>query len=85
MTDHETRTRRIFIDSFEAVEVRRRMPYAEFKAAVLKAGRFSVFEATDTAWRARLFDTLVKDPEIETDISCGYPWTLVRLRGEDAR
>jgi len=71
--------RAIYIDSFEAVDgVRQRMGYQAFRAAVLKAGRFSVFEATETAWKARMFDTLVADPTIETDISCGYPWTIVR-------
>lgn len=71
--------RAIYIDSHEAVEgVRQRMGYAKFRAAVLKAGRFSVFEATETAWRARLFTDLCNDPTIETDLSCGFPWTLVR-------
>lgn len=77
--------RAIYIDSHNAVGgVRQRMGYPAFRAAVLKAGRYSIFEATATAWRARLFDTLVKDPTIETDISCGYPWTLVRRRSVPA-
>lgn len=77
-------TSRVFIDSHEAVGgIRQRMGYPAFRAAVLKAGRFSVFEATETAWRARLFTDLCNDPTVETDISGGYPWTLVREKATE--
>lgn len=79
---------RVHIDSFEAVDLpakgRRKMTYAQFREAVLKAGRFSVFEATASDWSAGMFTALCRDPEVETDISCGFPWTLVRLRHSQA-
>ena len=53
--------------------------YEAVKAAVLEAGRFSVFEATATQWDARLFESLVRDPEVET-FDLGYPWQGVRRR-----
>ena len=74
---------RVHIDSFEAVELpkqKRRMTYAEFRAAALKAGRFSVFEATASDWSAGMFTALCRDVTVETDTSCGFPWTLVRER-----
>ena len=74
---------RIYLDSFSETDhlKGKRLTYEAVKAAVLQAGRFSVFEATETPQRARLFDRLCQDPEIETDhTSCGFPWTLVRRR-----
>jgi len=80
--------RGVHIDSFEAVDLpskgRKRMTYAQFRDAVLKAGRFSCFEATDSDWSAGMFTALCRDPEIETDLSRGFPWTLVRLRHAQA-
>jgi hypothetical protein len=73
----------VYIDSFSETDHLRgkRLTYAAVKDAVLAAGRFSVFEATETPQRARIFDRLCKDPEIETDnVSCAYPWTLVRRK-----
>ena len=82
MQDSERAQTTVCVDSWEAVPLtpKLRRDYAAFREAVLKAGRFSVFEATETAWRARLFTDLCNDPTIETDISCGFPWTLVRER-----
>lgn len=58
------------------------LTYKNLKRVVLEAGRFSVFEATETQERARLFERLCKDPEIEIDIEeFGYPWTAVRKKG----
>jgi len=51
--------------------------YPEFRARVLEAGRFSAFEATATPSRARMFDRLRKDPELEVK-SIGFPWITVR-------
>jgi len=70
----------IHVCSFEAVDYRyqgKGASYEAFKAAVLKAGRFSVFEATATQLRAKLFTRLSKDPTVFLDNSCGYPWTRV--------
>lgn len=53
--------------------------YEDIKAAVLKAGRFSVYEATESAHKACAFDRLCADPGIEI-FNMGYPWTGVRLR-----
>lgn len=61
------------------VKITAKTAYAKFKEEILKAGRFSVFEATDNARSARMFTTLCKDPEIETEIA-GFPWTLVRRK-----
>lgn len=44
-----------------------------------KCGRFSVFEATANQTIARTMTTLCNGPLIETDNSCGYPWTMVKL------
>jgi hypothetical protein len=52
--------------------------YANIKAAVLKAGRFSVFDVESNR-DGRLFTELCRDPEIET-FDLPYPWTGVRLR-----
>ncbi len=59
-----------------------KMPYEEFRSAVLRAGRFSAFEATETPRAAKMFTRLCADPWIDTDKSCGYPWTRVKARLE---
>jgi len=59
--------------------VGRARTYAAVKAAVLNAGRFSIFEATHTAESARLFTRLRDDPELEV-FELGYPWIGVKLR-----
>jgi hypothetical protein len=64
----------------ETLDIRgKKRTYEVIKARVLEAGRFSVFEATATPRDARLFDRLVRDPEIET-FDKGFPWTGVRRR-----
>jgi hypothetical protein len=75
-------TKRIHVCSFSAVQMPKgkALTYESFREAVLAAGRFSVFEATETDRSASLYTALCRDPEIETDISCGYPWTIVRRR-----
>jgi hypothetical protein len=73
--------RALYVCSFEAVDgLRSRMSYAEFRAAALKAGRFSVFEATWSQWRARFFTRLCRDPTVVVDQSVGFPWTKVRAK-----
>lgn len=70
------------ICSFEAVELTAadKRDYEAFKRAVLLAGRFSVFEATETPQLANLYTRLCRDPEIVTDHTIyGFPWTDVRL------
>jgi hypothetical protein len=64
-----------------------RRTYPVVKDLVLKAGRFSVFEATESPAMARIFDRLVRDPEIETlhdEAGFGFPWTGVRRRDKQA-
>lgn len=61
----------------------RTLTYENVRAVVLKAGRFSVFEATQTARHAGIFDRLRKDPTLEIlgdKDGYAYPWTGVRLR-----
>ena len=53
--------------------------YLEFRRAIMRVGRFSVFEATATQQSARMFDRLCKDPAVKT-IDAGFPWTIVRWR-----
>lgn len=53
--------------------------YEEFKAAALKAGRFSCFEASENGYAASLYTRLCRDPEIET-MTLGFPWTGVKKR-----
>jgi len=53
-----------------------RRTYENVKAAVIKAGRFSVFDACDMS---KLFSKLESDREIAT-FRLGFPWTGVRRR-----
>ena len=76
-------SRAIHVCSFSAVDLPRgeALTYESLRDAVLRAGRFSAFEASANQRVADLFTRLCADPEIETDItSVGYPWTLVRRR-----
>lgn len=57
----------------------RALTYEAVKARVLDAGRFSVFEATDTPRRADLFTRLCQDPELVIE-TVGFPWTKVTKR-----
>lgn len=71
----------VIVCSFSAVEELKgkKLTYENLKAAVLRAGRFSVFEATETDKKARLYTRLCQDPELEIENE-GYPWTRVRRR-----
>ena len=74
-------TSRVIIDRFDSAAhiIGRKRTYEAVKAAVLAAGRFSVFEATANMKSAKLFTRLCADPDIET-FHLGFPWTGVRLR-----
>lgn len=52
---------------------------AKVLAVLEKCGRFSVFEATDNQTIASTMTHISRRGLIETDISCGYPWTKVKL------
>ena len=67
------------IDRFSTADhlPKRTRTYADVKAAVLKAGRFSCFEAQDDPYT---FNQLLRDPEIEK-VEMGYPWVGIRLSG----
>ena len=62
----------------------RKRTYESVKAAVLEAGRFSVFEATENDKNAALFTQLHHDPELEVG-GGAFPWIHVRRREERAR
>lgn len=71
-------------DEIKGLQGRRRLHgaaaeavYAALKATVLKAGRFSCFEATASTRAAHMFTRLCGDPSIET-FDLGFPWTGVR-------
>jgi hypothetical protein len=77
-------TKRIFIDRFDSADhiKGKARTYEAVKAAVLAAGRFSCFEASQDDKSAAIFTRLCKDPELElTDL--GYPWTGVKLKAKE--
>ena len=68
----------VHVCSFQAgPDVTRRTRYEALRRAVLKAGRFSVFEAMESARSARMFTRLCRDPAVET-FALAFPWTGVR-------
>ncbi len=70
----------VHLCSFDAVDFRIRSKgpndYAAFRTSALAAGRFSVFEATETPAAAALYTRLCRDPAIRTR-DLGFPWTGV--------
>jgi hypothetical protein len=73
------------ICSFQsAPDVKPSTRYEDLKAAVLKAGRFSSFEADANYTAGVLFSRLCRDPEVET-FDLDYPWTGVRQKKETGR
>lgn len=65
------------ICSFESVgDIPPRTSYKRFKAKVLRAGRYSVFEATANPRTAKLYDRLYHDPDIVLENQT-FPWTTV--------
>lgn len=57
--------------------------YANLKATVLAAGRFSVFEATQSKRGALFFERLHDDPELEIEQQ-PYPWIGVKAKAKPA-
>jgi hypothetical protein len=74
-------TRGLHICRFDSADHLRgkKRTYESVKAAVLEAGRYSVFEATSSAANAKLFTMIDRDPELEITRQ-QYPWIEVRLR-----
>lgn len=72
-------SRVIHVCSFDAVEknCNARTKYEDLRAAVLEAGRFSVFEATKNQFAAKLYGRLHTDPTVVLTI-VAFPWTEVR-------
>jgi uncharacterized protein YbjT (DUF2867 family) len=70
---------RVHICSFEAVDIQRGdlTDYERFRHKVLLAGRFSVFEATESQRKAGMYTRLCRDPEVIIE-KAGFPWTVVR-------
>ena len=66
------------IDRFSTADhlPKRTRTYAAVKAAVLAAGRFSVFEAQDDPGT---FHMLLRDPELEK-VEMEYPWVGLRKK-----
>ena len=63
------------------VPVSRKTDYRTFRERVLRAGRFSVFQATASQYAARLYTRLEQDPTVEVT-RAGFPWCTVKRRGE---
>jgi hypothetical protein len=75
----------VHVCSFQAApDVTSRTSYEELRAAVLKAGRFSAFEASANQRAGRLYTRLCQDPTIETT-DLGFPWTGVKERPRSER
>lgn len=67
----------VHVCSFDALpKVTQRTTYESLRSAALKAGRFSVFEATDSPRAAKFFTRLCRDPTVKTT-PMGFPWTRV--------
>ncbi|TLX15969.1 hypothetical protein [Rhizobium sp. MHM7A] len=72
-----------FIDSFSSglddLPLRKQRSTRHVLQHLERHGRFSVFEATDNDTIAATVDRVIRRGYIETDISCGYPWTKTQL------
>ena len=53
--------------------------YESIKARVIEAGRFSVWDATQSRKRAKMFTRLEHDPDLVLT-RVGFPWIKVELR-----
>jgi hypothetical protein len=58
---------------------RKQRDFAEVLRVLHRTERFSMFEATANNVIAQTMDDIIKLKLIETDISCGFPWTKVKL------
>jgi hypothetical protein len=78
---------KVYIDSFSSTDLKgKSLTYENVKKQVLKAGRFSCFEASETPKHGKLFTQLCRDPEVEIlkeDHGFHYPWTGVRLKSNE--
>lgn len=75
----------IHICSFSDVELKSKRPkYETLKAAVLKAGRFSCFEASETPYLAGLYTRLCRDPDLLVT-NLQFPWTKVEVKAGEQR
>lgn len=75
-----SRKRAIHVCVFSAVELKSKRPkYETLKAAVLKAGRFSCFEAAETPYLAGLYTRLCRDPDLLVTNE-QFPWTKVKAK-----
>jgi hypothetical protein len=79
----------IFIDSFSSglddMPRKDQRDIAKVLRVLEQCGRFSVFEATDNQTIATTMTKLFHSGLIETDNSCGYPWTKVTLTDSGRR
>jgi hypothetical protein len=77
----EKHFRSVHVCSFSSADhlLGRKRTYAAVREAVLKAGRYSVFEASESKANAALFTRLDKDPTLER-YELGFPWIGVRIR-----
>jgi len=75
----------IHICNFDSTCYVKKPTYEKIKAAALEAGRYSVFEATQSLKFAHWFMQLDKDPEVER-FELAFPWIGVRLKkGQGAK
>ena len=74
----------IYVCNFDSTFDLRNLTYAKLKRRVLQVGRFSVFEATATQARARLFERLKRDPKLEIT-PLGFPWYKVSRKTKRRR
>jgi hypothetical protein len=65
-------------DSADHLQGKKRT-YESVKAAVLEAGRYSIFEATSSRANAKLFTAIDNDPDLEITRK-QYPWIEVKRR-----
>jgi hypothetical protein len=74
----------VFLDAFHTLETCPRN-YKDLKRAVLRAGRFSIFEATATPRSCRMYTRLNHDPDLIVDPEkMTFPWIAVAKKERDA-
>lgn len=74
-------TSRIIVDCFDSAGhlAGRKRTYKTIKAAVLAAGRYSIFEAMADLKAARMFTRISKDPDVE-HYELPFPWIGIRRK-----
>lgn len=65
--------------AYDALKGRAKGDYETVKAAVLKDGGYSAFDASNTAQSARIFTRIDNDPELTRDTDSPFPWVGIRL------